>query len=76
MFYDGYHFFGMHLFWWFFWILFFFMLFGLFEPPVPKKRKGQDALEILQKRFAAGSISKEEYAEHKAILEKDRRKSD
>lgn len=68
MYYD-YHFFGMHLLWWFFWILIMFMMFGWFEP-VPKKRLRRDSpLDILQKRFASGEITNEEYQEKKRILE-------
>ncbi len=29
-FYDGYHFFGMHMIWWFFWILFIGIVFGAY----------------------------------------------
>jgi len=36
-FYNGYHFVGMHMFWWFFWIMFIWILFGAFEP-VRRKR--------------------------------------
>ncbi|MDQ2864138.1 MAG: SHOCT domain-containing protein, partial [Bacteroidota bacterium] len=28
MFYDGYHFFGMHLVWWFIWMIFIFWIFA------------------------------------------------
>ena len=31
-FYEGYHFWGMHLFWWVFWIIFIIILFGLYRP--------------------------------------------
>ena len=71
MFYDGYHFWGMHLIWWIFWLLFIFAIFGWFEP-VPKKRIKKDSpLDILQKRFAAGDITNEEYQEKKKTLEAD-----
>lgn len=40
-FYDGYHWLGMHLFWWGFWILFLAVVFGWFEP-VPRNRKGKN----------------------------------
>ena len=70
MLYD-YHFFGMHMFWWFFWIMLLFLMFGWFEP-VPKKRVRRDsALDILQKRFAAGEITLDEYNERRAVLERD-----
>ena len=43
-FYDGYHFFGMHLFWWFFWILFISVLFGAYEPVRRGKRGNNDPM--------------------------------
>jgi putative membrane protein len=70
MFYDGYHFWGMHLIWWFFWIM---MLFWLFSTPfyLPGQRRKHDSpLEILKARFAAGQINYEEYQEKKRVLEK------
>lgn len=71
MMYDGYHFFGMHLLWWIFWILLLFLFFGWFQP-VPKRRIRRDSpLDILQKRFASGEITNEEYQEKKSILEAD-----
>ena len=71
MMYGDYGFLGMHMLWWFFWILAMFLLFGWFEP-VPKKRLRRDSpLDILQKRFASGEITNEEYQEKKSILEAD-----
>ena len=67
--YDGYHFGGMHLIWWFIWMVF---IFWIFATPydIPGQRKKKDSpLDILQKRFASGQITKEQYHEHKAILE-------
>ncbi len=69
--YDGYHFWGMHLIWWFIWIFF---LIWIFATPwdVPGQKKKKDSpLDILQRRFASGQITKEEYLEQKAILEND-----
>ncbi len=69
--YDGYHFGGMHLIWWFVWMIF---IFWIFATPwdVPGQRKKKDSpLHTLQKRFAAGQITKEDYHEHKTLLEKD-----
>jgi putative membrane protein len=69
--YDGYHFGGMHLIWWFIWMVF---IFWVFATPydIPGQRKKKDSpLDILQKRFASGQITKEKYQEHKALLEKD-----
>lgn len=70
MFYDGYHFLGMHLTWWFFWI---FLTLWVFASPyyIPGQRKKKNsALNLLKERFSLGEISKETYEEHKAILEK------
>jgi putative membrane protein len=69
MFYDGYHFWGMHLVWWFFWVL---MLFWIFATPydIPgQRRRSSSPLDILKSRLASGDISKEEYYEKKSILE-------
>lgn len=69
--YDGYHFGGMHLIWWFLWpMLLFWIFFTPFDVP-GQRRKKDSPLDILQKRFASGQITKEEYEESKKILEKD-----
>ncbi len=68
MYYDGYHFWGMHLFWWIIWGI---MLFTIFVTPydIPGQRKRKNsALDILQKRFADGQITNEEYVEKKKLL--------
>ncbi len=70
--YNGYQFWGMDLIWWVIWIL---LLFWIFAIPyrIPGQRHRPDSpLEILQRRFASGQISKETYQESKAILEKDK----
>ncbi len=67
-------FWGMDLIWWFLWII---LLLWIFAIPydIPGQRKKKDSpFDILQKRFAAGEITKEEYQERKQILEKDRAK--
>ncbi len=43
-FYDGYHFFGMHMVWWFFWILFIGIVFGAYEPV--RRNRGQRIAEV------------------------------
>ena len=71
MFYNGYHFWGMHLGWWFVWLIF---IFWIFATPydIPGQRSRKDSpLDILQKRFASGQITNDEYLEKKMILEKD-----
>lgn len=66
-----YNFVGMHLLWWVFWVALIFVMFGWFEP-VPRKRIRRDSpLDIIQKRFATGEITTDEYHEKKAILETD-----
>ena len=70
MLYEGYHFWGMHLIWWVIWL---FLLFWIFAMPynIPGQRMMKDSpLDILQKRFALGEITNEEYQEKKKILEK------
>jgi len=57
--------------WWAFWIFLMITLFGWFEP-VPKKRIRRDSpLDILQKRFASGEITTQQYEDAKNILEVD-----
>lgn len=69
MFHHGYHIWGMHIFWWFIWLI---LIIWVYATPydIPGQRKRKDSpLHILQKRFAAGKITKEEYEEHKKLLE-------
>ena len=68
---DGYHFLGMHLFWWFFWGIF---ILWIFATPyhVPFQQKKQvSPFDILKRRFAAGEITNEEYQEKKKTLDND-----
>jgi putative membrane protein len=70
MFYN-YSYGGMHLIWWIVWI---FLLFWIFALPynIPGQRMRKDSpLDILQRRFAIGEITNEEYQEKKKILEND-----
>lgn len=69
MFYDGYHLWGMHLFWWLFWFV---IIFWLFATPSwqPAQRKKKDSpVDILKRRLASGDITKEDYLERKKLLE-------
>jgi putative membrane protein len=71
MFYEGYHFWGMHLIWWFLWFIFLFWIFAL-PYDVPGRRFRSDApLDILQRRFAKGEINKDSYLEMKRVIEND-----
>lgn len=72
--YNGYHIWGMHLIWWFILIS---ILVWIFITPwdFPGRKKQKDSpLNILQKRFASGQITKEQYQEQKTILENDKPK--
>ena len=64
---DGW-FWGMHLFWWLFWILVMVLFFGLLTP-VPRSKVRETPLQVLQRRYAAGEITTQEYDERKARLE-------
>lgn len=70
MYYDGWSFWGMHLFWWLFWIVLIVAFFALIEP-VPRRRRRETPLEVLQRRYAAGEITDKEYEERKVKLERD-----
>ena len=61
---------GMHFFWWIFWVLLIVAAFGLFEP-VPRQKGRTNPLDILQRRYAAGEITTQEYEERKQRLEED-----
>lgn len=63
-----YGFWGMHLFWWLFWVVFMFVIFGLLTP-VPRHKVRDMPLQILQRRYAAGEISTQEYEERKGRLQ-------
>lgn len=70
MFYNS-NYWGMSIIWWFVWIM---LLFWIFALPynIPGQRIRKDSpLDILQKRFALGEITNEEYQEKKKILEND-----
>lgn len=67
--YYNYYFGGMNLIWWFVWAI---MLIWIFAIPykIPYQRYKKDSpLDILQKRYASGAITNEEYQERKKIIE-------
>ena len=73
MHYDGTGFLGMHAFWWLFWIVLVIAIFVMAEvTPKNRGRQRETPLELLQRRYAAGEISSEEYMERKTKLEADR----
>jgi putative membrane protein len=61
----------MNLIWWFLWVV---LMIWIFATPYGFRRQrngSETAFEILQKLFASGKITKEEYQERKKILEQD-----
>jgi putative membrane protein len=67
--------FGMHFLWWIFWILLVAVLVALLlrrpaGPQPPPATREPTALEILERRYAAGEISTEEFEERKARLKR------
>jgi putative membrane protein len=67
---GGGWFWGMHLFWWLFWFIIIAIFFSLLTP-VPRHKARETPLQILQRRYAAGEISSDEYEERKARLQRD-----
>ena len=60
---------GMHFIWWVIWIILIIWVFVvLIKGP---GHKNDSALDILEKRFASGEITIEEYQEKRKILEND-----
>ena len=70
---DGWWFLGMHLFWWLFWVSLFVALFSVVTPVRRNHaRPAERALEILQRRYAAGQFSTDEYERRKRMLQRSR----
>ncbi|WP_244214223.1 SHOCT domain-containing protein [Pedobacter jejuensis] len=58
----------MDFIWWCIWVVFLFWIFAL-PYQIPGQRHRKDTpLDILNRRFASGEISKEEFKERKDIL--------
>ena len=70
-----YPYWGMSGVWWLFWVFALIALFA-FAVPVPRTRwrelRDSSPFAILQRRYAAGEITTEQYEERKAVLERDR----
>ena len=63
---------GMHLLWWLFWVVVIVAFASLFTPVPKQEAKRRDTpLDILQRRYAAGEISTEEYEQRRAGLARD-----
>ena len=67
--YIGDYFGGMNLIWWVIWMGL--LLWSFLTPwSIPGERRQKDSpLDILQKRFATGEITKDQYLENKKLLE-------
>jgi putative membrane protein len=71
-----YHYYwGMYGYWWIFWIVIW-ILFMIFLIPVRRSRwttyrQLETPLQLLQRRYAAGEITSEEYEERRAKLLRD-----
>ena len=67
-----YYYWGMHGYWWVFWI-FLWILFFSFMMPVRRTtyRQMRSPLQLLQRRYAAGEITGEEYEERRTKLLRD-----
>lgn len=71
MFYE-HHFIGMHWIWWIVLVAIFLLVIFNILPYRPKTEPPEDALDILEKRFAQGEIEREELEERKKILKENR----
>ena len=63
--------FGMHISWWLFLIILIIVFVAFFEaePRHKAKKRREQPLDILRRRYAAGELTTEEYKERKAHLE-------
>ena len=67
--YNGINYWGMDLIWWFVWLGLLFWIFALPYNIPGQRRRIESPFDILQKRFALGEITSEEYQEMKKNLE-------
>lgn len=69
MYYTDYYW-GMNLIWWILWIVMIVWVFAIpYDIPGQRRRKN-NPLDILKKRYASGKINTEEYNEKKIIIQK------
>ncbi len=72
MHYSDWNFYGMHFIWWIFGIAVAFW----FIVAITRKKSGSETpMEILQKRYARGEISREKYEEIKKSFQEDQIKN-
>jgi putative membrane protein len=70
-------FFGMHFFWWLAWIA---LIIAFISTMASASRRTvrlrhDESFGILQRRYAAGEITTQEYEERKRVIERDSRES-
>ena len=70
MWYGGGWMLRMHFYWWIFWVLLVAVVFTASSrrPEPPPVTREPTALEVLERRYASGEISTEEFEERKARL--------
>ena len=66
--YWGYHYWGMHLFWWFFWLVLVVLLVSTGWPRSFTSTRDR-AIDTLRNRYAAGEIDEAEYRARLAVLD-------
>jgi putative membrane protein len=62
---------GMNWIWWVLWIMLLIWIFAVPYDIPGQRRRRQDALDILKKRYASGQIDLKEYEERKAVIERN-----
>jgi putative membrane protein len=73
MYYENYYW-GMNIIWWALWVILLFWIFAIPYDIPGQRRKKDSSYQILQKRYANGSITESEYNDKKKILEAEFRK--
>lgn len=67
---GNWSFWGMHALWWLFWVVVIFAaVAAVISGSSRAARRNETALEVLQRRYAAGEIGKDEYEQRKRDLE-------
>jgi putative membrane protein len=63
---------GMYFYWWFFWIFIWIVFFSFMTPMRRATYRGmQSPMQVLQRRYAAGELTSEEYEERRTKLVRD-----
>lgn len=63
---------GMHLYWWLFWFVLWVLFFSFLTPMRRVAyRQMQSPMQLLQRRYAAGEITSDQYEQQKGQLLRD-----